>query len=165
MTRCCPQRERVPLPSGAPRGLCGLLPRRRRQPSGGSARAEPVFPTKGEVATEGVLPARHGGWDARATRRGSRRNSVHECPKTAPRGRFRRFVYTPAFPHLSTTAQQCTRMPQNGSERPFSSICVHSCVPTTARATGWGHGSHDIDGPMALVMPGLLDLRLTPPGQ
>ena len=48
----------------------------------------------------------------------------------APRGRFRRFVYTPAFPHLSTTAQQCTRMPQNGSERPFSSICVHSCVPS-----------------------------------
>ena len=55
-------------------GLCGLLPRRRRQPSGGSARAEPVFPTKGEVATGGVPPARHGGWDARATRRGSRRN-------------------------------------------------------------------------------------------
>ena len=27
-----------------------------------------------------------------------RRNSVHECPKTAPRGRFRRSVYTPASP-------------------------------------------------------------------
>mgnify|MGYP000889606892 CR=1 FL=1 len=27
-----------------------------------------------------------------------RRNSVHECPKTAPRGRFRRSVYTP-LPH------------------------------------------------------------------
>ena len=93
------------------------------------------------------------------------RNSVHKCPKTAPRGHFCRSVYTPASPRLSTTSQQCTRMPQNGSERPFSSICVHSCVPTTARATGWGHGSHDIDGPMALVMPGRLDLRLTPPGQ
>ena len=42
-------------------GLCGLLPRRRRQPSGGGARAEPVFPTKGEVATEGASPTRHGG--------------------------------------------------------------------------------------------------------
>ena len=30
-------------------GLCGLLPRRRRQPSGGGARAEPIFSTKGEA--------------------------------------------------------------------------------------------------------------------
>ena len=28
-------------------------------------------------------------------------------------------------------SQQCTRMPQNGAERPFSPICVHSCVPTS----------------------------------
>ena len=52
------------------------------------------------------------------------------------------------------TSQQCTQMPQNGSERPFSPICVHSCVPTAARATGRGHGSHDINDPMAPVMPG-----------
>ena len=137
MTRCCPQRE-GPIAFWSSSGVCvSLLPRRRRQPSGGSARAEPVFPTKGEVATEGVSPARHGGWGARATRRNSRRNSrdprvatvytnapkqhrgavfadlctllrsltcpqrrnsVHECPKTAPRGRFRQSVYTPASP-------------------------------------------------------------------
>ena len=29
-------------------------------------------------------------------------------------------------------SQQCTQMPQNGSERPFSPICVHSCVPAPA---------------------------------
>ena len=29
-------------------------------------------------------------------------------------------------------------MPQNGTERPFSLICVHSCIPTAARATGRG---------------------------
>ena len=51
--------------------------------------------------------------------RSSRRNSVHECPKTAPRGRFRRSVYTPAPPRLSTTAQQCTQMVRNSSKRPF----------------------------------------------
>ena len=82
-------------------GLCGLLPRRRLQPDS-AARAEPVFPTRRETATEGALPAHHGGWGARATRRNSRRslrrNSVHKCPKTAPRGHFRRSVYTPAFP-------------------------------------------------------------------
>ena len=26
--------------------------------------------------------------------------------------------------------QQCTQMPRNGVERPFSAICVHYCVPT-----------------------------------
>ena len=51
-------------------------------------------------ATEGALPARHGGWGARATRRNSRRNSVHKWPKTAPRGHFRQSVYTPASPRL-----------------------------------------------------------------
>ena len=61
--------------------------------------------------------------------RSSRRNSVHECPKMAPRGRFRRSVYTPASPRLSTTAQQCTQMVQNSSKRPFSPICVHSLAP------------------------------------
>ena len=26
-------------------------------------------------------------------------------------------------------SQQCTQMPQNGTERPFLPICVHSCIP------------------------------------
>ena len=59
-------------------------------------------------------------------------NSVHKCPKTVPRGHFSRSVYTPASPRLSTTAQQCTQTPQNGSKRPFSPICVHSCVTALA---------------------------------
>ena len=62
-------------------------------------------------------------------------------------------------------SQQCTRMAQNGSERPFSPICVHSCVSTAARATGRGYGSHDINDPMAPVTPGRSDLRPTPPGR
>ena len=62
-------------------------------------------------------------------RRNSRRNSVHKCPKMAPRGHFRRSVYTPASSRLPTTAQQCTQMAQNGSEMPSQPICVHSCVP------------------------------------
>lgn len=65
----------------------------------------------------------------------SRRNSVHKCPKTAPRGHFSQSVYTPAPP------------------------------PTSARATGRGHGSHDVDGPMVPVMPGRPDLRTTPQGR
>ena len=83
----------------------------------------------------------------------------------ALRGRFRRSAHTAASPRLPATAQQCTQVPQNGAERPFSPICVHSCIPTAARATGRGHGSHDIDGLMAPVMPGRSDLRPTPPGR
>ena len=51
------------------------------------------------------------------------RNSVHKCPKMAPRGHFHRFVYTIAFSRLSTTAQQ-----------PNS---VHKCPKTAPR----GHSS------------------------
>ena len=79
-------------------GLCGLLPRRRRQPSGGGARAEPVFPPRERwpprgrrrhtMAVEALVPP--------DTARGC--NSVHKCPETTPRGRFRRSVYTPASP-------------------------------------------------------------------
>ena len=61
-------------------------------------------------------------------------NSVHEWPKTAPRGRFRRLVYTLASPRparATLTLQQCTQMAKNGVERPFSPTCVHCCVPTS----------------------------------
>jgi len=78
-----------------------------------------VSPDAARVATRG------------AAHSPTRSNSVHEWPKTAPRGRFHRLVYTVASPRLSTTAQQCTRMAKNGAERPFSPTCVHCCVPTT----------------------------------
>ena len=51
------------------------------------------------------------------------------------------------------------------AESLFLPICVHSCILTTARAAGRGHGSHDIDGPMALVMPERSGLRFMPPGR
>ena len=56
-------------------------------------------------------------------------------------------------------------MAQNGVEGPFSPIYVHSCVPTATRTAGRGHGPHDIDGPMAPVMPERSDLRSMPPGR
>ena len=65
------------------------------------------LPDQGRGAhREGAPPARHGGWGARATRRSSRRNSVHKRPKTALRGHSRRSVYTPASPRPSATAPQ-----------------------------------------------------------
>ncbi len=69
-------------------GLCGLLSRRRRQPSGGGAHAEAVF------------------------------------------------------------ADLCTLLRPHG--------------PSRDRV---GHESHDVDGPLALVIPGCSDLRPTPPGR
>ena len=52
--------------------------------------------------------------------RPSRCNSVHEWPKTAPRGYSRRLVYTVASPRPARTilaAQQCTQMVRNSSKR------------------------------------------------
>ena len=110
------------------RGSCGLTPRRRCQPSSGATRSEPVFPTKREgparrrrrhaMAAEALAPPGAGS-SRRDSYRDSRRNSVHKCPETAPRGRFRRSVYTPASPRLSATAQQ-----------PNS---VHKCPKTAPR--------------------------------
>ena len=62
-----------------------------------------------------------------------RRNSVHKCPETAPKGRFRRSVYTIVSPRgarVIPAPQQCTQMAQNGAEGTFSAICVHYCVTT-----------------------------------
>ena len=76
-------------------------------------------------ATEGALPARHGGWGARATRRNSRRNSVHEWPKTAPRGRF---------------ADLCTLLRHHGRSRDRAGLRVprhqRPHGPRDARALG-----------------------------
>ena len=44
----------------------------------------------------------------------------------------------PSFHPTRLASQQCTQMPQNGAERPFSPICVHSLSPrlsTTAHLT------------------------------
>ena len=190
-------------------GLCGLTPRRRRQPRGGAARVESAFPTKGEVPTErgrrqhamavgALVPPGATRVAIRIVtrvatvytnvlkRRGEARSShlctllrsqghpqpkptAQQCTQTPQNGAERPFwpicVHScvPAPVRNGATAQQCTRMPQNDAERPFWPICVHSCVPTTARVTGRGYWSHDVDGPMAPVMPGRSDLRPTPP--
>ena len=114
-----------------------MTPWRRCQPGSGATRSESVFPTKREgparrrrhaMAVEALVPPGAGS-SRRNSYRDSRRNSVHKCPKTAPRDHFSQFVYTPASPRLSTTAQQCTQTHQNGAERPDPPICVHYCDP------------------------------------
>ena len=97
-------------------------------------RRPPMEHRRHAMAVEALVPPDA----ARVATRGAahsptRSNSVHEWPKTAPRGRFRRLVYTLASPRparTTPTLQQCTQMAKNGVERPFSPICVHSCVPT-----------------------------------
>ena len=79
-----------------------------------------------------------------------RRNSVHKWSKTAPRDHFSQSVYT----SLPLGASRPRRCPHPGGGR-----------QDWARATGRCHGSHDIDGPMAPVMPGCSDLRPTPSEQ
>ena len=53
------------------------------------------------------------------------RRSCHPTQPTPPPA-ARAAAQLSALP----VAQQCTQMPRNGVERPFSAICVHYCVPT-----------------------------------
>ena len=62
-------------------------------------------------------------------RRGEARSS-HLCTLLRSQG----------HPQPKPTAQQCTQTPQNGAERPFWPICVHSCVVALAvrpTSSGW----------------------------
>ena len=44
---------------------------------------------------------------------------------------------------MRLVSQQCTQVPQNGAERPFSLVCVHSCVLTSVHngATVYTNGT------------------------
>ena len=82
-------------------GSCGLTSRQiasqqcTQMPRNG---AERPFPP---ICVHSCVPTR-------LLARSSRRNSVHKCPETDPRSRFSRSVYTPVYPRLSATSQQCT---------------------------------------------------------
>ena len=113
------------------------MPRPRCQPGSGAARSEPVFPTKREgparrrrrhaMVAEALVPPDAARVAIRIVTRGA--TMYTNAPKRLRGGHFHRFVYTPASPRLSTTAQQCTQTPQSGAERPDPPICVHYCDP------------------------------------
>ena len=119
-----------------------MMPRRRCQPSGDAARSEPVFPTKQEgparrrrrhaMAVEALVPP-----DAAqvAIRIATRVATVYTNAPKRHRGAIFGDLCTLLRPHGRShdprEAQQCTQMPRNGAERPFSAICVHYCVPTS----------------------------------
>ena len=73
------------------------------------------------------LPSRQGGGD----HRGGRRRHTMALEPLVPPDSAR--VATRIAARTILASQQCTRMPQNGAKRPFLPICVHSCVPTSAR--------------------------------
>ena len=125
------------------RGSCGLTSWRRCQPSNGATRSEPVFPTKREgparrrrrhaVVAEALVPP---GAARVAIRIATRDATVYtNAPKRRREARSSHLctlLRSQGHPQPKPTTQQCTQMPRNGPERPFSAICVHSCV--TARA-------------------------------
>ena len=58
----------------------------------------------------------------------------------------------------------CTNAPKRLREAVFADLCTLLRLHGPSRDRV-GHESHDVDGPLALVMPGCLDLRPTPPGR
>ena len=121
-------------------GSCGLTPRRRCQPGSDATRAEPVFPTKREgpargrrrhaVAVEALVPP---GAARVAIRVATRVATVYTNAPKRHRGAILTDLCTLLRPHGHShdprEAQQCTRMPQSGAERPDLPICVHYCDP------------------------------------
>ena len=131
-------------------------PRERRPPMG---RRRHVIAVEALVPPDATRVATRG-----TAHSATRSNSVHEWPKTAPRGRFHRLVYTLASPRPARTilaSQQCTQMPQNGAKRPFSPICVHSCVPTSVHngATVYTNGPKQLQEATLANLCTLLCLR------
>ena len=68
---------------------------------------------------------------ARPSHRSPRRNSVHKCPETAPRGRFRRSVYTIVSPCVTTgrprdprAATVYTNAPERRRRDVFANLCT-----------------------------------------
>ena len=76
-----------------------------------------------------------------------RRNSVHECPKMAPRGRFRQSVYTPASPRplarpggatgLTRRRPSCSQTAGVEDAR-LSWAKTPSLAPQSCKAQDWG---------------------------
>ena len=87
------------------------------------------------------VPLRHQGAPAQPPRR----NSVHKCPETAPRGRFRRSVYAiaspPGRPRNPRVATVYTNAPKRFREDVFGDLCTLLCrhgppaSPPAARVT------------------------------
>ena len=133
--------------SGLFGGSCGLTPRRRCQPSSGATHAESVFSTKREgpasrrsrhaVVTEALVPL--GAARVAYSYRDSRRNSVHKCPKTTPRGHFRRSVYTIAIPRPPTTQAHVATVYTNAPKQPREAILANLCTLLRRRPGGEAH--------------------------
>ena len=120
-------------------GSCGLTSWRRCQPGNGATRSEPGFPTKREgparrrrrhaMVVEALVPP-----DAARVviRIATRVATVYTNAPKRRREAILTDLCTLLRPHGRSNdpreSQQCTQMPQNGSERPFPPICVHSCV-------------------------------------
>ena len=131
----------------------------QRQTSGGATRAEPVF-----AQSPFFRPGKR--WPPRARRR--RALAVEPlAPPAAARvaARVATRVATRVETRVATGgATVYTNAPKRAREAIFANLCtLLRPPPTPARATGRGHGSHDVNGPMAPAMPGRSGLRTTPP--
>ena len=67
------------------------------------------------------------------------RNSVHKCPKTAPRGHFSQSVYTPASPPSLERSSRVATVYTNAPKRPREAISTDLCTLLRRRPGGEAH--------------------------
>ena len=125
--------------------------RLQRQTSGNATRAESVF-----AQSPFFRPGKR--WPPRARRR---RALAVESLAPPDAARIAARVATGGSAHGATVY---TNAPKRRREAIFANLCtLLRPPPTPARETGRGHGSHDVNGPMAPAMPRRSGLRTTPP--
>ena len=90
------------------------------------------------VAVEALAPP-DAGSSRRDSCRDSRRNSVHECPETAPRGHFGRSVYTPASPRSLERSSRSPTVYTNAPKRHREAISTDLCTLLRRRTGGEAH--------------------------
>ena len=77
----------------------------------------------------------------------ARRNSVHECPKTARRSPILPFVYTIAIPRLPTTQARVATVYTNAPKRHRGAILANLCTLLCRRPGGEAHAARAVTQP------------------
>ena len=74
-------------------------------------------------------------------------NSVHKCPKMAPRGHFHRFVYTPASPRSLERSSRVATVYTNAPKRRREAISTDLCTLLRRRPGGDAHAALAVTQP------------------
>ena len=141
-------------------GLRGLMPRRRCQPSGGAARAEPVFPAKGEgparrrrrhaMAVKALVPPSA---DRDAIRIATRATTVYTNAPKRRREAIFGDLCTLLRPRVCPQQRNSPTVYTNAPKRPREAVFVDLCTLLRRRGGDATTRSHELTKPLLRRSP------------